>query len=124
MIDQLKSRTKSRYWNESYHYEQWLINHDILTARECYSINDEMGCEYLIGLSGYVQTLRKRYKTNTVNSKVSRLIQCFRCKMTVTQLYMVRETVLIGACAAASDVHARPQASICILMLLQTDKQQ
>ena len=74
----MKSRTEYRYWSEFYHYEQWLIDNGLLSSSKCYSLTDQMCDEYLIGLNGYIEMMKKRYKKNTVRSKVSRLIQCFR----------------------------------------------
>ena len=38
----MKSRTESRYWNEFYHYEQWLIDNGLLSSSKCYSLTDQM----------------------------------------------------------------------------------
>ena len=70
----MKSRAESRYWNEFYQYEQWLINHDLQNWSKCYSLIHQMGGEYLIELNGYIEMM-KRYKKNVVKVKVSRLIQ-------------------------------------------------
>ena len=88
----MKSRTESRYWNEFYHYEQWLIDNGLLSSSKCYSLTDQMCDEYLIGLSEYVLIMRKRYKWNTVRSKVSRLIQCFRSAVSDNMLDLIRES--------------------------------
>ena len=48
--------------------------------------------EYLIGLNGYIEMMKKRYKKNTVRSKVSRLIQCFRSPVSGNMLDLIRES--------------------------------
>ena len=48
--------------------------------------------EYLIGLSGYVLIMKKRYKWSIVRSKVSRLIQCFRSVVSGSMLDLIRES--------------------------------
>ena len=88
----MKSRTESRYWIEFYHYEQWLIDNDLLNSRECYCLTHKICDEYLIGLSEYVLIMKKRYKRNTVKSKVSRLIQCFRSAVSGSKLDLIRES--------------------------------
>ena len=74
----MKSRTESRYWNVFYQYEQWLIDHDLLSSNKCYCLTKQMSEEYLIGLNGYIEMMNKRYKKNTVRVKASRLIQCMK----------------------------------------------
>ena len=41
----------------------------------------QMGDEYLIGLCGYIEMMKKRYKKNSVKVKVSRLFTCMRKTM-------------------------------------------
>ena len=77
----MKSTTECRYWNEFYHYEQWLIDNDLLSSNSCYSMTHQMGDEYLIGLCGYIEMMKKRYKKNTMRVKVSRLFTCMRKTM-------------------------------------------
>ena len=90
----MKSTTECRYWSEFYHYEQWLIDNDLLNSSSCYSMTHQMGDEYLIGLSRYVLSLKKRFKKNTVRVKVSRLIQCFRSAVSECILDLIRESVM------------------------------
>ena len=87
----MKSRTESRYWNEFYQYEHWLIDNGVLNSSKCYCLTHKI-CEYLIGLSEYVLIMKKRYKRNTVKSKVSRLIQCFRSAVSGSKLDLIRES--------------------------------
>ena len=88
----MKTVTESRYWYEFNQYEQWLINHDRLSSRDSYSVTHKICDEHLIGLSGYVLTIKKQFKRNTVKSKVSRLIQCFRCAIGDGILDIIRES--------------------------------
>ncbi len=88
----MKSRTEYRYWNEFNQYEHWLIDNDLLNSRECYCLTHKICDEYLIGLSEYVLIMKKRYKRNTVRSKVSRLIQCFRSAVSGNMLDLIRES--------------------------------
>ena len=74
----MKAKTEFRYWMEFYYYEQWLVDNNLLCSNTCYSLTNKMDDEYLTGLSGYVQMMKKKYKKNTVRVKVSRLIQCLR----------------------------------------------
>ena len=74
----MKEKTEFRYWMEFYYYEQWLVDNNLLCSSTCYSLTNKMDDEYLTGLSGYVQMMKKKYKKNTVRVKVSRLIQCLR----------------------------------------------
>ena len=90
----MKSRTESRYWNEFYHYEQWLVDNGLLGSRKCYSLTYQMCDEYLIGLNGYIEMKKKRYKKNTVRSKVSRLIQCFRSTMSIKLFKKIRDAIV------------------------------
>ena len=90
----MKSRTESRYWNEFYHYEQWLIDNGLLSSSNCYSLTGQMCDEYLIGLNGYIEMMKKRYKKNTVRSKVSRLIQCFRSTMSIKLFKKIRDAIV------------------------------
>ncbi len=90
----MKSRTESRYWNEFYHYEQWLVDNGLLGSRKCYSLTYQMCDEYLIGLNGYIEMMKKRYKKNTVRSKVSRLIQCFRSTMSIKLFKKIRDAIV------------------------------
>ena len=93
----MKSKTECRYWSEFYHYEQWLIDNDLLSSSKCFSLTHQIGDEYLIGLSRYVLSLKKRFKKNTVRVKVSRLIQCFRSAVSDSVLDLIRESVsLVG----------------------------
>ena len=93
----MKSTTECRYWSEFYHYEQWLIDNDLLSSSSCFSLTHQIGDEYLIGLSRYVLSLKKRFKKNTVRVKVSRLIQCFRSAVSDSVLDLIRESVsLVG----------------------------
>ena len=92
----MKSRTEYRYWNEFYHYEQWLIDNGLLSSSKCYSLTDQMCDEYLIGLNGYIEMMKKRYKKNTVRSKVSRLIQCFRSAVNNSTYYLLRSTITLS----------------------------
>ena len=93
----MKSKTECRYWSEFYHYEQWLIDNDLLSSSSCFSLTHHIGDEYLIGLSRYVLLLKKRFKKNTVRVKVSRLIQCFRSAVSDSVLDLIRESVsLVG----------------------------
>ena len=92
----IKSRTEYRYWNEFYHYEQWLIDNGLLSSSKCYSLTDQMCDEYLIGLNGYIEMMKKRYKKNTVRSKVSRLIQCFRSAVNYTTYNLLRSTITLS----------------------------
>ena len=90
----MKSKTESRYWNEFYHYEQWLIDNGLLSSSNCYSLTGQMCDEYLIGLNGYIEMMKKRYKKNTVRSKVSRLIQCFRSTMSIKLFKKIRDAIV------------------------------
>ena len=90
----MKSRTEYRYWNEFNQYEHWLIDNDLLNSRECYCLTHKICDEYLIGLSEYVLIMRKRYKWNTVRSKVSRLIQCFRSTMSIKLFKKIRDAIV------------------------------
>ena len=92
----MKSKTESRYWNEFYHYEQWLIDNGLLSSSNCYSLTDQMCDEYLIGLNGYIEMMKKRYKKNTMRSKVSRLIQCFRGTVNNSTCYLLRSTIILS----------------------------
>ena len=92
----MKSRTEYRYWNEFYHYEQWLIDNGLLSSSNCYSLTDQMCDEYLIGLNGYIEMMKKRYKKNTVRSKVSQLIQCFRSAVNNTTYNLLRSTITLS----------------------------
>ena len=92
----MKSRTESRYWSEFYHYEQWLIDNGLLSSSKCYSLTDQMCDEYLIGLNGYIEMMKKRYKKNTMRSKVSRLIQCFRGTVNNSTCYLLRSTIILS----------------------------
>ena len=92
MVNEMKIVTESRYWCEFNQYEQWLINQDRLSSRDCYSVTHKMSEEYLIELSRYVLTMKKRFKRNTVKTKVSRLIQCFRCALGDSLLDLIRES--------------------------------
>ena len=92
----MKSKTESRYWNEFYHYEQWLIDNGLLSSSNCYSLTGQMCDEYLIGLNGYIEMMKKRYKKNTVRSKVSRLIQCFRSAVNNSTYYLLRSTITLS----------------------------
>ena len=96
----MKSRTESRYWSEFRYYEQWLIDNGLLNSKECYCLTHKICDEYLIGLSEYVLIMKKKYKRNTVRSKVSRLIQCFRSVVSGSRLDYVREScnVLTVSC--------------------------
>ena len=87
----MKSRTECRYWMEFYHYEQWLIDSDYVSSRDCYSMTKRMGDEYLNRLSEYVQMMKKRYKETTVRVKVSRLTRCLKSVLNNNQLKMLRE---------------------------------
>ena len=88
----MKSRTEYRYWNEFNQYEHWLIDNGVLNSSKCYCLTHKICDEYLIGLSEYVLIMRKRYKWNTVRSKVSRLIQCFRSAVSDNMLDLIRES--------------------------------
>ena len=90
----MKSRTECRYWMEFYHYEQWLIDNDYVSSRDCYSMTKRMGDEYLYGLSEYVQLMKKRYKENTVRAKVSRLVQCIRSILSENRYDLFQEVCL------------------------------
>ena len=90
----MKSRTEFRYWMEFYHYEQWLIDSDYVSSRDCYSMTKRMGDEYLTGLKEYVQMMKKRYKENTVRVKVSRLTQCLKSVMSGHRRELLREAYL------------------------------
>ena len=90
----MKSRTECRYWMEFYHYEQWLIDNDYVSSRECYSMTKRMGDEYLNGLSEYVEMMKKIYKENTVRAKVSRLVQCIRSILSENRYDLFQEVCL------------------------------
>ena len=90
----MKSRTECRYWMEFYHYEQWLIDNDYVSSRDCYSMTKRMGDEYLTGLKEYVQMMKKRYKENTVRAKVSRLVQCIRSILSENRCDLFQEVCL------------------------------
>ena len=92
----MKSRTEYRYWNEFYHYEQWLIDNGLLSSSKCYSLTDQMCDEYLIGLNGYIEMMKNRYKKNTVRSKISQLIQCFRNTVNYSTYYLLRSTITLS----------------------------
>ena len=92
----MKSRTEYRYWNEFNQYEHWLIDNDLLNSRECYCLTHKICDEYLIGLNGYIEMMKKRYKKNTVRSKVSRLIQCFRSAVNNSTYYLLRSTITLS----------------------------
>ena len=91
----MKSRTESRYWNVFYQYEQWLIDHDLLSSNKCYCLTKQMSEEYLIGLNGYIEMMNKRYKKNTVRVKVSHLFQCFRSTMSIKQFKKIRDAMVL-----------------------------
>lgn len=90
----MKSRTECRYWMEFYHYEQWLIDNDYVSSRDCYSMTKRICDEYLTGLSEYVQLMKKRYKENTVRAKVSRLTQCLKSVLSGHRRELLREAYL------------------------------
>ena len=73
-------------------YEHWLIDNGVLNSSKCYCLTHKICDEYLIGLSEYVLIMKKRYKRNTVKSKVSRLIQCFRSAVSGNMLDLIRES--------------------------------
>ena len=87
----MKSRTECRYWMEFYHYEQWLIDNDYVSSRNCYSTTNWLDDEYLNGLSEYVQLMKKIYKENTVRVKISRLTRCLKSVLNNNQLKILRE---------------------------------
>ena len=77
-----------------YHYEQWLIDNDYVSSRECYSMTKRMGDEYLNGLSEYIKMMMKRYKENTVRVKVSRLTRCLKSVLSGHRRELLREAYL------------------------------
>ena len=104
----MKSRTECRYWMEFYHYEQWLIDNDYVSSRECYSMTKRMGDEYLNGLSEYVQMMKKRYKENTVRVKVSRLTLFLKSVLNKRQCELLRIACLIWCeISSVSSKHIR-----------------
>ena len=89
----MKSRT-DYYQKEFFHYEQWLIDNDYVSSRDCYSMTKRMGDEYLTGLKEYVQMMKKRYKENTVRAKVSRLTHCLKSVLSGHRRELLREAYL------------------------------
>jgi len=47
-------------------------------------------------LNGYIEMMKNRYKKNTVRSKVSRLIQCFRSAVNNSTYYLLRSTITLS----------------------------
>ena len=104
----MKSRTECRYWTEFYHYEQWLIDNDYVSSRDCYSMTKRICDEYLTGLSEYVQ-LMKKYKENTVRVKVSRLALFLKSVLNMKQHEQLREaySLIRSEISSVSSQHIR-----------------
>ena len=71
-------QTYSRYWMEFYQYEQWLIDNNVVSSRQCYSQTHRIDEIYFKKLYLYARDIKERYKESTVKSKLSRLIQCMK----------------------------------------------